>query len=62
MHARAPEERPEQCLSIALCCRQMSPVVEVCGCRPHDGGAARTGAAVRNPNGNRGKGYVGRAA
>jgi hypothetical protein len=27
----------------------MSPVVKVCGCRPHDGGAARTGAGVRKP-------------
>jgi len=23
--------------------------VKVCGCRPHDGGAARTGAGVRKP-------------
>jgi hypothetical protein len=26
----------------------MSPVVKVFGCRPHDGGAAGTGAGVRN--------------
>jgi hypothetical protein len=46
--ARVPDDRPEQSLSIALCCGQMSPVVEVCGCRPHDGRAARTGAACVN--------------
>ena len=27
----------------------MSPIVKVCGCRPHAGGAARTGAGVRKP-------------
>src|SRR6202166_572571 len=27
----------------------MSAVVKVCGCRPHDGGAAHTGAGVRKP-------------
>ena len=27
----------------------MSDVVKVCGCRPHDGGAAHTGAGVRKP-------------
>jgi hypothetical protein len=27
----------------------MSPIVKVCGCRPHDGGAAHTGAGVRKP-------------
>jgi hypothetical protein len=26
-----------------------SVFVKVCGCRPHDGGAARTGAGVRKP-------------
>jgi hypothetical protein len=26
-----------------------SVIVKVCGCRPHDGGAARTGAGVRKP-------------
>ena len=26
-----------------------SAVVKVCGCRPHEGGAARTGAGVRKP-------------
>src|SRR5713226_10189730 len=26
-----------------------SVVVKVCGCRPHEGGAARTGAGVRKP-------------
>src|SRR3981081_2475157 len=26
-----------------------SAFVKVCGCRPHDGGAAHTGACVRNP-------------
>src|ERR1700716_1357477 len=29
--------------------RAMSPVVKVFGCRPHDGGAAHTGAGVRKP-------------
>ena len=29
--------------------RPMSRCVKVCGCRPHDGGAARTGAGVRKP-------------
>jgi hypothetical protein len=24
-------------------------IVKVCGCRPHDGGAAHTGAGVRKP-------------
>src|ERR1700694_658036 len=24
-------------------------IVKVCGCRPHEGGAARTGAGVRKP-------------
>ena len=27
----------------------MSARVKVCGCRPHDGGAAHTGAGVRKP-------------
>ena len=27
----------------------MSASVKVCGCRPHDGGAAHTGAGVRKP-------------
>jgi hypothetical protein len=27
----------------------MSAYVKVCGCRPHDGGAAHTGAGVRKP-------------
>ena len=27
----------------------MSVLVKVCGCRPHEGGAARTGAGVRKP-------------
>jgi len=27
----------------------MSAIVKVCGCRPHDGGAAHTGAGVRKP-------------
>src|SRR5450759_4035416 len=27
----------------------MSVHVKVCGCRPHDGGAAHTGAGVRKP-------------
>ena len=27
----------------------MSVDVKVCGCRPHEGGAARTGAGVRKP-------------
>ena len=27
----------------------MSAKVKVCGCRPHDGGAAQTGAGVRKP-------------
>src|SRR6202051_2077365 len=27
----------------------MAAVVKVCGCRPHDGGAAHTGAGVRKP-------------
>src|SRR5207249_11527159 len=27
----------------------MSAFVKVCGCRPHDGGAAHTGAGVRKP-------------
>jgi hypothetical protein len=27
----------------------MSADVKVCGCRPHDGGAAHTGAGVRKP-------------
>jgi hypothetical protein len=27
----------------------MSACVKVCGCRPHEGGAARTGAGVRKP-------------
>jgi len=27
----------------------MSDLVKVFGCRPHDGGAARTGAGVRKP-------------
>src|ERR1700694_2216014 len=27
----------------------ISAVVKVCGCRPHDGGAAHTGAGVRKP-------------
>src|SRR5216684_498130 len=27
----------------------MSQFVKVCGCRPHEGGAARTGAGVRKP-------------
>ena len=27
----------------------MSPVVKVFGCRPHEGGAAHTGAGVRKP-------------
>jgi hypothetical protein len=27
----------------------MSDPVKVCGCRPHEGGAARTGAGVRKP-------------
>src|ERR1700716_134435 len=26
-----------------------SGIVKVCGCRPHDGGAAHTGAGVRKP-------------
>jgi hypothetical protein len=26
-----------------------SASVKVCGCRPHDGGAAHTGAGVRKP-------------
>ena len=26
-----------------------SPIVKVCGCRPHDGGAAGTGGGVRKP-------------
>jgi hypothetical protein len=29
--------------------RWMSEFVKVCGCRPHDGGAAHTGAGVRKP-------------
>src|ERR1700738_1682253 len=29
--------------------RTMSAYVKVCGCRPHEGGAARTGAGVRKP-------------
>jgi hypothetical protein len=28
---------------------QTAASVKVCGCRPHDGGAARTGAGVRKP-------------
>jgi len=27
----------------------MTVVVKVCGCRPHEGGAAHTGAGVRKP-------------
>jgi hypothetical protein len=27
----------------------LSASVKVCGCRPHDGGAAHTGAGVRKP-------------
>src|SRR5665811_2089113 len=27
----------------------LSAIVKVCGCRPHDGGAAHTGAGVRKP-------------
>src|SRR5712692_9371253 len=38
----------------------MSPSVKVCGCRPHDGGAAHTGGrrTQTSKGGNRGKGYV----
>ena len=28
---------------------EISGIVKVCGCRPHDGGAAHTGAGVRKP-------------
>ena len=28
----------------------MAAVVKVCGCRPHEGGAADTGAGVRKPS------------
>ncbi len=30
--------------------RSMSVFVKVCGCRPYEGGAARTGAGVRKPS------------
>jgi hypothetical protein len=32
-----------------LAAAAMSPDVKVFGCRPHDGGAAHTGAGVRKP-------------
>ena len=37
-----------------------SAIVKVCGCRPHDGGAAHTGGRRTQTfnGGNRGKGYV----
>jgi len=40
--------------------RRTSAVVKVCGCRPHDGGAAHTGGrrTQTSNGGNRGKGYV----
>ena len=30
-------------------CSRPTALVKVCGCRPHDGGAAHTGAGVRKP-------------
>ena len=35
--------------SVFWLCRRAVAVVKVCGCRPHDGGAARMGAGVRKP-------------
>jgi hypothetical protein len=35
--------------AVALPEHATAAVVKVCGCRPHDGGAAHTGAGVREP-------------
>jgi hypothetical protein len=34
---------------LEICAVHESLFVKVCGCRPHDGGAAHTGAGVRKP-------------
>jgi hypothetical protein len=45
----APELRRERSFGTKAGLSRMAAVVKVCGCRPHDGGAAHTGAGVRKP-------------
>jgi hypothetical protein len=42
-------KRPDLILGERSAVPSMSVRVKVCGCRPHDGGAAHTGAGVRKP-------------